>query len=99
MQTIKEIKLRDEMVEKENGKTYYTDSVYIRDDGLLHVNSFDYGPEVERLWGDDYEYDIYVEKEWKDSILLLLLQEKFKSTSDFKKWLDSKGVLCTTSLR
>jgi hypothetical protein len=50
------------------------------------------------LWGHDYEYDITIDKEWKDTLLLLLIQEQFKTASEFKKWIDQKNIPATTSL-
>lgn len=86
------------MVETAEGKNFYIDSVDIEDNGALHLGSFDFGPEVDKMWGHDYEYDITIEKEWKDTVLLLLMQEHFKSASEFKKWSDKKNIPSTTSL-
>lgn len=98
MEKINKIELRKEMVQTPEGKNYYNDSVSVEDNGNLNVSSFDFGPEVDKMWGHDYEYDITIEKEWKDSLLLLLIQEHFKTASEFKKWTDQKGVPCETSL-
>lgn len=98
MEKINTIDLLNNKVETENGTSFYHDTVNIQEDGVLHLGSFDFGPDVDRLWGHDYEYDIYVEKEWKDTILLLLLQEHFKTTSEFEKWIDNKAIPSTTSL-
>lgn len=95
---ITEIKLRDETVETPEGKNSYIDSANIEENGALHLSSFDFGPEVDKMWGHDYEYDITIEKEWKDTILLFLIQEHFKTTSEFKKWCDEKSIPSTTSL-
>ena len=98
MEKITQLKLRDDVVETVEGKNYYNDSVNIEDNGNLNVGSFDFGPEVDKMWGHDYEYDITIEKECKDSVLLLLIQEHFKTASEFKKWIDQKSIPATTSL-
>jgi hypothetical protein len=74
------------------------DSASLKDNGDLNISSFDFGPKVDKLWGHDYEYDITIDKEWKDTLLLLLIQEQFKTASEFKKWIDQKNIPATTSL-
>jgi hypothetical protein len=98
MEKIIKVQLRKDIVETPEGKNYYNDSVSIEDNGNLNVGSFDFGPDIDRMWGHDYEYDITTEKEWKDSVLLLLMQEHFKTASEFKKWIDQKSIPATTSL-
>lgn len=83
---------------RKDEKNYSRDMVHIRDDGMLNFDSYDIGELPERVWGhDDYEYDIFVDVEWKDSILLLLLKEQFKTNGDFLKWADEKQLPYTTS--
>jgi hypothetical protein len=50
------------------------------------------------MWGHDYEYDVTISKEWKDTVLLHLAKERFKTVSEFKKWLDEKEIPSETSL-
>jgi len=78
---------------------YKTESVsvsldaYIDDDGSLNMEGQDIGDSVEKYWGDsDYEHFLYVKKEDKEKIPLLLLKERFASMTDFLKWLDEKGL-------
>ena len=66
---------------------------YIDDDGSLNMGGQDIGETVEKYRGDsDYEYFLYVKKEDKQKIPLLLLKERFGSMADFLKWLDEKGI-------
>ena len=78
---------------------YKTESVSVHldaridDDGSLNLEGKDIGDSVEKYWGDsDYEYFLYVKKEDKEKIPLLLLKERFGSMSDFLKWLNEKGI-------
>lgn len=66
---------------------------HIDDDGSLNLEGQDIGDSVEKYWGDsDYEYFLYVRKEDKEKIPLLLLKERFASMSEFVKWLDEKDL-------
>lgn len=40
----------------------------------------------------DYEYSITIEERFKDSVLLLLLKDKFPDFPEAKKWLEEQGV-------
>ena len=78
---------------------YKTESVLVSldagidDDGSLNLEGQDIGDSVEKYWGDsDYEYFLYVKKENKEKIPLLLLKERFGSMADFLKWCDEKGI-------
>lgn len=65
----------------------------IDEKGNLVLEGYDLGEAAEMFWGDsDYEFWLTVEKEFKDSILLLLIKEKFTSDTKFKKWLEEKGI-------
>jgi hypothetical protein len=65
----------------------------IEDDGGLVLEGYDIGPFVEEQWGDsDYEYWLRIDKEYKDTILLWLIKERFATDSEFKVWLDEKGI-------
>ena len=98
MEKINTIDLRKEMVETVEGKNYYNDLVNIQENGKLHLGSYDFGPSVNKSWGNDYEFDVYIDLSWKDSILLLLMKDHFETTMEFKNWIDSKGIPCETSL-
>ena len=70
-----------------------TIDVSIMDNGDLDYGMYDFGSFVEDMWGkDDYEYDIIVRKEHIDDLLLQLIKEKFKTTSDFMEWLREKKI-------
>jgi hypothetical protein len=65
----------------------------IDEKGDLVLEGYDIGKFVEDHWGDsDYEYWLRIDKDYKDTILLWLIKERFLSDSDFRKWLDEKGV-------
>lgn len=80
-----------------DGKDHRRDKVDTNNDGTLHFDSFDFGQKTDSAWGHDYEYDIFVGAEWKDTILLLLIKERFKNNSEFREWADKKTVPYTTS--
>jgi hypothetical protein len=61
--------------------------------GDLILEGFDYGEFVEEVFGDDdYEYSLTVKADYKDTILLNLIKEKFANDSEFKLWLDEKQI-------
>ena len=82
--------------EREDEKNYCRDKIHVQENGNLHFDSYDIGELPEKFFGhDDYENDIFVEGEGKDSILLLLLKERFKTNGEFKDWADEKGLPLT----
>lgn len=61
--------------------------------GDLILDGYDSGALVEEVWGsDDYEYSLTVKAEYKDTILLNLIKEKFANDSQFRTWLDEKRI-------
>ena len=65
----------------------------IEDDGDLVLEGYDIGPLVKEQWGDsDYEYWLRVDKDYKDTILLWLIKERFPTDSEFREWLDEKEI-------
>lgn len=65
----------------------------IKEDGDFVLEGCSAGEISEKFWGgDDYEYWLTVDKKWKDTILLLLAQERFKSFEDFRQWLDEQKI-------
>jgi hypothetical protein len=65
----------------------------IESDGNLRLDGVDCGDTPLKFWGDDdYEYWLIVNKEWKDTILLLLLKERFSDFGAIRKWLDEKHI-------
>ncbi|HVB20033.1 MAG TPA: hypothetical protein VNF51_01975 [Candidatus Paceibacterota bacterium] len=94
MQKIKDITL----FERRDKKGTSWDKIHILDDGRLNFDSHDLGSIPMEFWGhEDYEYDTYVDAEWKDSILLLLRKERFKRNEDFRKWADTKEIPYTSA--
>jgi hypothetical protein len=79
---------------------HHTLGAYIDKDGDLVIDGCDFGSNVERLWGDsDYEFAWHIASEWKDTVLLNLLKERFEAEPEwvehetlFKEWLTSHGV-------
>jgi len=69
--------------------------VGIEDNGNLEMASFDGGKSVKEFYGEgaeDCEYFVKVDKDDKDLVLLWLIKEKFKLTTDFEKWLNEKKI-------
>ena len=65
----------------------------IEEDGGLVFEGYDIGPVVEEHWGDsDYEYWLRIDKDYKDTILLWLIKERFGTDSEFREWLNGKGI-------
>jgi hypothetical protein len=59
----------------------------------LVVYGVDAGPSVEKSHGDwDYEYWLTVPGEYKDTILFLLLKERFTSFLEIQAWLSRNGI-------
>ena len=86
---IKEIELMREVADRDKR---FLDAK-IDDAGNLVLEGFDIGDSVEEFWGDsDYEYWLTLSQEWKDTVLLLLIKERFKLSSDFQTWLESNEV-------
>jgi hypothetical protein len=65
----------------------------IDEKGNLVLDGYDIGEAAEKILGDsDYEYWFTVDKQYKDSILLLLIKDKFTSDTKFKNWLEKNGI-------
>jgi hypothetical protein len=70
----------------------------IQEDGRLQFERSDYGPLVEEVWGrDEYEYNVAVAAELKDSVLLLLIKQFLPDDKAFREWLEAQGVPFETS--
>lgn len=75
------------------GGTRISVEVYISDAGDLVVDGCDYGEAPKKIWKDsDYEYVTTIKKEFKDTILLLLIQDNFKDSYDFREWLKRHDI-------
>lgn len=59
----------------------------------LILEGYDRGEFVEEvLHHDDYEYSLTVKAEYKDTILLNLIKERFRHDAEFRSWLDEKRI-------
>jgi hypothetical protein len=68
--------------------------------GGLVLDGADAGEFVRKVRGDsDYEYSESVPVEWKDSVLLYLLEERFTTTSAFRTWCEERGIPVTFESR
>lgn len=86
---IKKIEMMKEITPRDKR---YLDAL-IDDKGNLVLEGYDIGDSVKEFWGDsDYEYWLTVSQEWKDTVLLLLIKERFALSSDFQTWLEEKEI-------
>ena len=68
--------------------------------GDLVVDGYDAGKNVESTWGDnEYEFSWTIPAEWKDTLLLRLLQERFASEPEWMQhetlcieWVRGHGI-------
>lgn len=89
MTPIKTIELKDQAT---NG-THINVNVHISDEGDLVTDGCDSGKAPEKVFGDwDIEYFTTVKKEYKDTVLLLLIKEKFQDDFAFRSWLNVNGI-------
>ena len=83
------ITLRDDYINDTHISVY----VKISDNGDLVIDGGDCGKAPLEFWGDsDYEYITTIKKEYKDTVLLLLVKDKFKDSDDFREWLKAKDI-------
>jgi hypothetical protein len=65
----------------------------IAENGDLILEGYDIGQFVEDRFGkSDYEFSLKIQAEYKDTILLKLIGEKFANDAEFKAWLDEKQI-------
>ena len=92
MEKIKEITLFSEETERNS----FLEWVSISEKGELRLDGNDCGDAPLTFWGDiDYEYWRIIDKDWKDTVLLLLIKEQFKRFTEFENWLDKKKIPMT----
>lgn len=88
---INRIKLRE--IEIQGGKSYL--DAEIRENGDLVLDGCDNGEFIKKMWGDfDYEYWVTVKSDYKDTVLLNLIQQNFDSESKFMGWLKEREIPC-----
>jgi len=78
---------------RENDRGVTRLSSEISDDGNLIINDYFIGPAAQEFYGhDDVDSFVKIKKIHKDSLLLLLLRDRFEKISELREWLDSAGV-------
>jgi hypothetical protein len=81
------------LIESDSERVRVRLTASINPDGDLILDGYDSGKLVEEVWGsDNYEYTLSVKAEYKDTILLNLIKERFKHDSEFRSWLDEKQI-------
>lgn len=86
---ITKIILKDENI----SGTHISVFVNISDKGDLIIDGCDFGEAPKKFWGDsDYEYITTIKKGYKDTVLLLLIKDKFNDSSDFRAWLEVNHI-------
>lgn len=65
----------------------------IQPTGAVLLEGYDSGQGVKEAMGDwDYEFWITVAPEYKDTLILHLLKERFAAARDMKSWLEEKQI-------
>ena len=64
----------------------------INDQGSLVVDGEDWGKLPSEHFGGSYEYSATVEKDNLESVLLLLIKERFSDFPEFEEWLKEKSI-------
>ena len=82
-----------ELIKSDSERVKVRLTARIDTDGDLILDGYDSGALVEEVWGsDDYEYSLSVKAEYKDTILLNLIKERFKHDAEFRSWLEEKQI-------
>lgn len=75
------------------GDGYSELAVTVDESGSIVLEGVDAGEEVKKFFGDwDYEYWLKIAPEYRDSISLYLIKERFSSVEDMRKWLKEKDI-------
>ena len=86
---IKKITLRESRTETDTSIL----EAMVNNNGDLAIEGYDLGEAPKKFWGDsDSEYGRVIKKKYKDKMLRLLIEQRFSPDSDFKEWLDEKGI-------
>lgn len=66
---------------------------YINGSSGVSVDYYDLSPTAKSSYGgSDYEYIVSVDREYKDTLLLHLISEKFTDPQEFGMWCYEKGI-------
>lgn len=87
---------RVELLEDRGETSRFTDAE-IDEKGNLIMYTQDIGKTPEEVWGDsDYEFWVTVAAEYKDMVLLALIEKlyagHFSAVDEFREFLESKGI-------
>lgn len=84
------------MYEDRTSDGYHVLTARINDHDDLTLEGVDADKDTEKFFGDsDYEYWLTVPKDFKETILLHLIKERFSSVHDLKAWLEEKDIPLT----
>lgn len=65
----------------------------IGEQGELVWEHYDAGPSTKEVYGDyDHESILWIEKNYKDTLLLHLIADHFNDREKFSEWLRSKNI-------
>lgn len=64
----------------------------IQPNGDLIVSGLDWGSGPDSSFGGDYEYSVTIAARFKDSLLLLLLRQRFKDFPELRDWLEMESI-------
>jgi len=89
-QPIKKLAIRDERFPKGD---YSHLSVEVNLQGDLILEGYDGNNWLKEMTGDwDYEFSWTVPGEWKDTVLLHLIKDRFPKESDFHQWCKERSI-------
>ena len=87
-------KINEILIKKvDNDKIYFSLKIKIDDKNNLVFEDYTIGQICQDFTDhDDYEYNIIVKNENKDTLLLKLLEEKIHSVKEYQEYLDKIGI-------
>ena len=89
MKPIKKLLIRHDQMDD----GYSELAVAIDESGSITLEGVDAGEEVRRVFGDwDYEYWLTVAPEYRESVLLHLVKDRFSSVHEVQKWLEDREI-------
>ena len=86
--------LKELVISSEQAADGYSDlKVRVNDHSDVVMEGVDGGRRIEELTGDwDYEYWVTVRAEWRETLLLYLLKDRFADSTSFKAWLERQDI-------